>query len=65
MELIGGETRTPYLQTFIAQSNHGSRGTSSAIQSNHDVHVCDPKYGLSGYVVEMMVDVRYKWKMKG
>jgi hypothetical protein len=48
------------LQTFIAQSNHGSRGTSSAIQSNQDVHVCDPKYGLSGYVVEMMVDVRYK-----
>jgi hypothetical protein len=60
MELIGGETRNPYLQTFIAQSNHGSRGINPAIQSNQDVHACDPKYGLSGYVVEIMVDVRYK-----
>jgi hypothetical protein len=62
VELIGGETANTYLQTFIAQSNHGSRGMSLAIQSNQDVHVCDPKYGLSEYVVEMMEDVRCKWK---
>jgi hypothetical protein len=44
VELIGGETANTYLQTFIAQSNHGSRGMSLAIQSNQDVHVCGPKY---------------------
>jgi hypothetical protein len=44
MELIGGETTNTYLQTFIAQSNHGSREMSLAIQSNQDVHVCGPKY---------------------
>jgi hypothetical protein len=44
VELIGGETANTYLQTFITQSNHGSRGMSPAIQSNQDVHVCGPKY---------------------
>jgi hypothetical protein len=44
MELIGGETANTYLQTFIAQSNHGSRGMSPATQSNQDMHVCGPKY---------------------
>jgi hypothetical protein len=52
VELIGGETANTYLQTFIAQSNHGSRGMSLAIQSNQDVHACGPKIcGLSGNVV--------------
>jgi hypothetical protein len=42
VELIGGETTNTYLQTSIAQSNHGSRGMSPAIQSNQDVYVCGP-----------------------
>jgi hypothetical protein len=46
VELIGGETANTYLQTFITQSNHGSRGMSPARQSDQDVHVC----GLSIWV---------------
>jgi hypothetical protein len=42
MELIGGKTTNTHLQTSIAQSNHGSRGTSPAIQLYQDVHVCGP-----------------------
>jgi hypothetical protein len=44
VELIGGEIANTYLQTSIAQSNHGSRGMSPAIKSNQDVHVCGPTY---------------------
>jgi hypothetical protein len=35
MEFIGGETRKTYLQTFIAQSNHGSRKTSHTVKSKY------------------------------
>jgi hypothetical protein len=52
VELIGGETAHTYLQTYITQSKHGSRGMSPAIQSNQDVHMCGPKIcGLSENVV--------------
>jgi hypothetical protein len=33
VEFIGGETANTYLQTFIAQPNHGSRGTSHTVKS--------------------------------
>jgi hypothetical protein len=35
MEFIGGETRKTYLQTFIAQSNYGSREISHTVKSRY------------------------------
>jgi hypothetical protein len=33
VELIGGEIANTYLQTFIVQSNHGSRGLNHIVKS--------------------------------
>jgi hypothetical protein len=56
---MGGRQGLHTCKHLLHSQTHGSRGTSPAIQSNQDVHVCDSKYGLSGYVyiVVMMVHV--------